>query len=129
MFDLSPEKILLLGVIALLVLGPERLPKAARSAGRVIAQLRAMSGNLQTEMNDALSEPRRAFHDAMDEAGLPTSVPRVPSVRRAITDALAAPYEQPADPVPLDAVSYQPSPDAGLDAGEDEAVPDDPSLN
>lgn len=130
MFDLSPEKILLVGVIALLVLGPERLPKAARSVGRVLAQLRAMSGNLQNEMGDVLAEPRRAFNDAMGEAGLPTSLPKVPSVRRVVTDALTAPYEdRTSNSEPVDVPSYE-SPSVSDDAdGTARVLPDDPNLN
>ncbi|HLI02355.1 MAG TPA: twin-arginine translocase TatA/TatE family subunit [Acidimicrobiales bacterium] len=131
MFDLSPEKLLLVGIIALLVLGPERLPKAAHSVGRVLAQLRAMSGNLQNEMGDVLSEPRRAFNDAMTEAGLPTSMPTVPSVRRVVTDALTAPYEnRSSNPEPVDVPSYEASSLADEAAnGQSRALPDDPTLN
>ena len=40
-------------VVALLVLGPERLPGAARSVGRAIAQLRQMSTGVQSEFREA----------------------------------------------------------------------------
>ena len=93
MFDLSPEKLLLIGIIALLVLGPDRLPKVARQAGRFVHQVRSMSGNLQEEMRDALAEPRQAINDAVSEMGLPTSIPKVPSVRRTVSQALLAPIE------------------------------------
>lgn len=131
MFDLSPEKILLLGVIAFLVLGPSRLPQAARSAGRVLAQLRSMSGNLQSEVGDVLAEPRKAFNDAMSEAGLPTSMPAIPSVRRVVTDALTAPYENGSSASePVDVSSYEASTVAdAAAAGQSQSLPDDPNLN
>lgn len=44
-------------VIALLVLGPEKLPEAARQAGRVLAELRRMSSGFQAEMRDAMHNP------------------------------------------------------------------------
>jgi sec-independent protein translocase protein TatB len=45
MFEIGFTELMLVGVIALLVLGPERLPKAAATAGRWMGQAkRTMSG-------------------------------------------------------------------------------------
>ncbi len=44
-------------VIALIVLGPSRLPDAARSLGRAVSEFRRVSSGLQAEVRDALSEP------------------------------------------------------------------------
>lgn len=44
-------------VVALIVLGPTRLPDAARSLGRAVSELRRVSSGLQAEVRDALSEP------------------------------------------------------------------------
>ena len=41
MFDIGFSELLLVGIIALLVLGPERLPQAARTAGLWVGRLRA----------------------------------------------------------------------------------------
>jgi sec-independent protein translocase protein TatB len=41
-FDIGFSELLLIGVIALLVLGPERLPQAARTAGQWAGRLRAI---------------------------------------------------------------------------------------
>ena len=70
MFDLSPEKVLLVLVIALVVLGPNRLPQAARTLGRFVANLRQMSTTVQSEVRDALAEPRDAFSGAFGDVGL-----------------------------------------------------------
>ena len=40
MFDIGFTELMLLGVIALLVLGPERLPSAARTAGVLLRRAR-----------------------------------------------------------------------------------------
>jgi sec-independent protein translocase protein TatB len=128
-FDLSPEKLLLIGVIALLVLGPNRLPGAARSLGRIVHQLRSMSGNLQTEMRDAMAEPRRVIDEAVGEMGLP-SVPRIPSVRQAVGQALFSPLDEEgvATQSP-EATTLRQDPTASLPAAGLSAVPDDPNLN
>ncbi|HWE57672.1 MAG TPA: twin-arginine translocase TatA/TatE family subunit [Acidimicrobiales bacterium] len=91
MLDLSPDKILMLAVVALVVLGPNRLPGAARTLGRLVSQLRAMSSSLQTEVRDALHDPEDAFSSALADFRpgdfRPGEVRR--SVRRMVTDTIA----------------------------------------
>ncbi len=44
-------------VVALLVLGPNRLPEAARQVGRAMAEMRRMSAGFQAEIRDAMQTP------------------------------------------------------------------------
>jgi sec-independent protein translocase protein TatB len=53
-FDLSVWKLLVLGVIALLVFGPERLPAMAAQAGRALRELRRLADGARTELQDSL---------------------------------------------------------------------------
>ena len=53
MFGVGPEEILLIAVLALLVLGPERLPKVMRDMGRVVGDLRKTSDELREEFLNA----------------------------------------------------------------------------
>ena len=46
-----------LWLFALLVLGPTKLPSAARQVGRAVNELRRMSSGFQRELQDALEEP------------------------------------------------------------------------
>ena len=57
MGSLGAPEILVILVVALLVLGPDRLPEAARQAGRFIAEARRMSSGFQAELRDALNTP------------------------------------------------------------------------
>lgn len=50
MFDIGFGELFLCFVIALVVLGPERLPKVARTVGRFTGQARAYMRNLSTEL-------------------------------------------------------------------------------
>ena len=55
-FDLSMWKLLVLGVIALIVFGPDRLPQLARDAGRTLRQLREMAQAARTELKSELGD-------------------------------------------------------------------------
>lgn len=62
MFGIGTGELLLLLVIALLVLGPERMPKLARDVGRTVADLRKTSDELRTEFlnaDQALRSPEK----------------------------------------------------------------------
>jgi TatA/E family protein of Tat protein translocase len=52
----SPLHWLIVGVIALLVLGPDQLPKLAREAGRLYHDFARMRQHLSSELRDMVSE-------------------------------------------------------------------------
>jgi sec-independent protein translocase protein TatB len=54
MFDVSFWELCVVGVVALLVLGPEKLPKAARTAGRWIGKARRTFAEVQAEIEHEL---------------------------------------------------------------------------
>jgi sec-independent protein translocase protein TatB len=123
--DLSPEKIFVLAILALVVLGPHRLPQAARTLGRLMGQLRALTSNVQDEMREALHEPHEAFNTALNDFR-PSEIRR--NVRQSVMDTIAPPAPA-AGPAPSAATpGYTPDgPAAGspVPGGH----PDDPSLN
>ena len=53
----GPMEILVVLVVALLVLGPTRLPEAARQVGRALAELRRLSTGFQRELREAVEAP------------------------------------------------------------------------
>lgn len=55
-FDLSMWKLLVLGAIALLIFGPDKLPEIARDAGRMVRQLRGMAQAARTELKSELGD-------------------------------------------------------------------------
>jgi sec-independent protein translocase protein TatB len=57
----------MLAVIALVVLGPTRLPQAARTAGKWIGELRKLTSRFQDEMSGVLAEPKDAITAAMGD--------------------------------------------------------------
>ncbi|MCM5704141.1 Sec-independent protein translocase protein TatB [Larsenimonas salina] len=75
MFDVGFFELMVIGVIALLVLGPERLPVAARTAGLWIGRIKRTVSNVQQDISSQLEaeELRRkmkehedAFSSSMD---------------------------------------------------------------
>ena len=56
MGSIGPAEILVVLVVALIVLGPTRLPDAARSMGKAIAELRRVTSGVQAEVREAFAE-------------------------------------------------------------------------
>ncbi len=54
MFDVGFSEIMMIGLVSLLVIGPERLPKVARVAGLWLGRMRAISANLKAEIHHEL---------------------------------------------------------------------------
>ena len=69
MFDVGFSEILVIAVVALLVLGPERLPKAARFAGLWVRRARAQWNSVKAELENELAdeELRRSISAARSE--------------------------------------------------------------
>lgn len=68
MFDIGFSELLIIAVVALVVLGPERLPKAARFAGLWVRRARAQWYSVKSELERDLAaeELRRSLHDTRD---------------------------------------------------------------
>lgn len=79
MGNLGGGEILVIMLVALLVLGPSKLPDAARQLGKAVAEFRKVSGGFQRELRAALeADPQ------------PTPAAQVPS-------GVVAPEAKPAD--------------------------------
>lgn len=62
MFDVGFSELLIIAVIALLVLGPERLPKAARFAGLWVRKARAQWYSVKSELELELAQEEMKKH-------------------------------------------------------------------
>ena len=65
MFGISLSELLLVGLVALLVLGPERLPGAARTAGLWVGRLKRSFNAIKQEVEREIGadEIRRQLHN------------------------------------------------------------------
>ena len=55
--NLTGGEMVIIALVALLVLGPDRLPEMARGAGRMLHKLRTMTEGVQNEVRDVMADP------------------------------------------------------------------------
>ncbi len=69
MFGIGTTEILVILVVALIVLGPENLPKIARTIGKTVGEFRRVSTDLQRTLNTeiALEEHNQRKKEAEEE--------------------------------------------------------------
>jgi Tat protein translocase TatB subunit len=65
-FNVTGGELVIILLVALIVLGPDKLPEAIRKVGRVYGELRRMSQGFQSEIREALDEPMREVRDTMN---------------------------------------------------------------
>jgi sec-independent protein translocase protein TatB len=79
MFDIGFMEVVVIGVVALIVLGPERLPIAARTLGKFLGKARASWENLRSEVEreievekikrqlDSIPNPNRLIDEHLNQ--------------------------------------------------------------
>jgi sec-independent protein translocase protein TatB len=60
MFDISWTEFLLIGVVALIVIGPKELPAVMRSLGQWTRKIRSMAADFQNQFHEAMREAEMA---------------------------------------------------------------------
>ena len=78
MFDIGGLELLVIGVIALIVVGPKDLPGMFRTVGRFVGRMRGMAREFQ-----------RSMEAAADDAGIKDAVDTVQKAGNSIKDPLA----------------------------------------
>ncbi|MEA2504819.1 MAG: hypothetical protein QOG36_1862 [Actinomycetota bacterium] len=71
----SPEKILLIAAVALIFIGPKRLPQIGRHVGRWLGDLRRATGGIADELKEGLAETPAAPPAPVVPPAPPTPVP------------------------------------------------------
>lgn len=94
MFDVGFNEILIIAVVALLVLGPERLPKAARLTGLWVRKARTqwLSVKAELERELAVEELQRNLKPSLSE--LPPELETLEKTIRSEADDLEASFSQ-----------------------------------
>jgi len=122
MFNIGGAELLVILLLALLILGPERLPKAMGQVGRYVAQLRKMSSGFQDEIKRAMDPVSAPFRPGQE-----TLKGRRPAIEDEVrvVNASDAPTS---DDIATDDGSSGPAL-AALEAPTDSAVPTEPDVH
>jgi Tat protein translocase TatB subunit len=114
MFGISSAEVMVILLVALVVLGPDRLPIVARKVGQVLGEVRKVSSGFEAEMRTAMFEAERPTHppprsDRATEPDTPTG-------------ADASEAAAPPDPDRQALAPGDPNPTADADRASDEAT-------
>lgn len=120
MFNIGGMELIVILLVALIVLGPDKLPEAARKAGQMMSELRKMSAGFKKEIQGALDEgtamvnPAKSVTDTFSKTTPSKSTP----ARSATPDPKKL-TEAPADARPIDQTPSAPSGSGNGSAGPD----------
>jgi sec-independent protein translocase protein TatB len=56
MFEFDAGKLIIIGIVALIVIGPKELPRVMRQVGHAVAKLRRLGAEFQAQFMDAMRE-------------------------------------------------------------------------
>lgn len=122
MFDIDAGKLLIIGVIALVVLGPKELPRVLRQVGSALGKMRRMASEFQGQFAEAMRESemedlKKNVQNIAESARVDINYNPAEIADREIRDALAdkpastakaqevASFDVPAPPEIIDAAS------------------------
>lgn len=93
MFDFDAGKLIVIGLVALIVIGPKELPRVLRQLGQAISKMRRMAGEFQGQFMDAMREAeideiRKDVTKMTDAAKIDVNFDPVQTVRNEIGGAI-----------------------------------------
>lgn len=72
--QIGPMEILVVGVLALLVFGPDKLPEMARTVGKTFHQFKRMAADAKSQFDDATTDEEKPNSDSEPVASGTTTV-------------------------------------------------------
>ena len=68
MFDIGFSELLVIGVVALIVIGPEKLPRVARTVGHLLGRMQRYVADVKADINREIElEELRKMRDSMQK--------------------------------------------------------------
>ena len=102
MFDVGFSELLVIGLVALIVIGPERLPRVARTLGHLAGRLQRYVADVKADINREVElEELRKMRDSVQQAasGIESSVQgELGEVESGLNAAAGAAAEAPKGP-------------------------------
>ena len=111
MFDIGFSELMVIGVVALIVIGPERLPKVARTVGILFGRMQRYVNDVKADIGREMQlEELRKLQASMQDAArdFETSVNREVNATQSEIEKIA----QEANPTPLPAPAIEQAPTA-----------------
>ena len=100
MFDVGFSELMVIAVVALIVIGPEKLPGVARTAGHLLGRLQRYVNDVKADINREmqLDELKKLQEQVAEEArSMESSVQaQLNSVETSLNESIAGPQETPA---------------------------------
>ena len=119
MLDVNGWELILLVVVGILVLGPERLPEYAGKLANMVRQVRNLATNARTQLKDQMGpefedvdwrqfdprqyDPRRIVREALMEDPMPEPADEPEKPQSGVMAPVPQPFHDPAKPTPWDA--------------------------
>jgi sec-independent protein translocase protein TatB len=70
MFDIGFSELMVIGLVALVVIGPERLPRVARTVGHLVGRLQRYVADVKADINREMEfDELRKMRDSIQQAG------------------------------------------------------------
>ncbi|ACB96276.1 Sec-independent protein translocase protein TatB [Beijerinckia indica] len=126
MFDFDPGKLIIIGIVALIVIGPKDLPRVMRQVGQAVGKMRRMAADFQAQFMQAMHEAdmaeiRENMQKLGESAKIEANFQPLQDVKSHLTGAVASlpaapvapespPSPEPTEPVSLPAPEPVPSP-------------------
>ena len=116
MFDMSWGEVMVIGGVALIVIGPKDLPKALRTVGQMTTKVRRLASEFQSQFNEAMREAelddvRREVADLNRQVSTATSsFNPIQTIRDELKGAVETPAPTPAVPGVGDPLAELPVP-------------------
>jgi sec-independent protein translocase protein TatB len=131
MFDIGWGEFLVIGVVALIAIGPKELPGVLRMVGQWMGKARKMAAEFQGQFNEAMREAemadlKKTFDDVRDAAKDLTSNNIMTSLQKDVSDAMTVDKIDHVDtPVSTPTTPEPPTPETFVEA-ENHAVAGEP---
>jgi len=105
MFDIGFSEILVIFILALIVLGPEKLPRVVREVGRWVGRARAMARQFQEQLEDEVDVDRSRTairpEPMRPVGGVPPQSPSSMTPEHSDpVSSITEPWQTPAEPLP-----------------------------
>ncbi|QUS40129.1 twin-arginine translocase subunit TatB [Tardiphaga alba] len=128
MFDIGWSELVVIGVVALIAIGPKELPGVLRMVGQWMGKARRMASEFQGQFNEAMREAemadvKKAFDDVKDAASDFSKNNIMTSLTKDVSDAMTVDKIDNVTTPPVEPTTPEPpTPDTFIEAAAHDAV-------